>query len=558
MKHLRIFEDFNSNFDPYQEVSQDEFDNWISNHKPEPFKKSDTLIILEIIDSLWNRKSLDIDFFNHNLKIDTPVRKLFRNDQIWDAEDSIFTIEQFNRIEVYDHHHYFQIEKWEDEWYTAFYDTYGGGEPHYFIVDTDQGIDWLQDKMSSIYSDVYESGEIDESKEVVMMGTLTNDDNELIEDIILEFVEKWNLPNSKFKENGWTLERFDRFQLWLNFSISEDILCHDLKSDMDKMVTRIEKFGYNVTKHSIWNSIRNKKYQVITLTISHKVEESISEAKDPVLESYKLIIEDVSDLFVTELNDWSFTEYGTNDDYNLHNEMYEHPEKDFVFRVRTASWLSHLGPGVDHSICVDIVYNTELWAHSSGKCANRLIHDFFKFSKKCCQRFGLIIGPKSKDMTDFQTFITTNHYHTNGEIRLYFKFKDEPIKESNLPEKIEATDGEFAIEKWSKFKENHIRCSFTNSQKEQIIKLIDLRKCNYKFGINSDGNESLILTHMKWVDHSIPQWKSGYNKIRIDIDPYKDEWFLISVVNYKYGYTDIYIADQFDQLINFIKSENLN
>lgn len=62
MKYLKLFEAFNSNFDPYQEVSQVEYENWSQNHASETFKKSDTLAILEIIDSLWNKKSLDIDF----------------------------------------------------------------------------------------------------------------------------------------------------------------------------------------------------------------------------------------------------------------------------------------------------------------------------------------------------------------------------------------------------------------------------------------------------------------------------------------------------------------
>ena len=231
MKYLKLFEAFNSNFDPYQEVSQDEYENWQRNHTHESFKKSDTLAILEVVDSLWNKKSLDIEFYKNNQKVSTPVRTLFRNDQIWNVEESVFTREEFTRIEVYDNYHYLQIEKWEDEWYTVFYDTYGGGQSHYFIVDTEQGIDWLQDKMSTIYSDVYEGG-IDESKEVVMKATLTNDDNELIEDLILEFVEKWGIERSKFQTNAWNIERTDRFQIWLQFILDRSKRTLELLSYM--------------------------------------------------------------------------------------------------------------------------------------------------------------------------------------------------------------------------------------------------------------------------------------------------------------------------------------
>ena len=165
MKYLKLFEAFNQKFDAYEEVGAADYENWSQNHNPESFKRTDTLAILDIIESLWNKKSVDLDFYKNNQKISTPVKTLFRNDQIWDVEENIFTREEFNRIEAYDNYHYFQIEKWEDEWYTVYYDTYGGGHPHYFIVDTQEGIDWLQDKMSTIYSDVYENG-IDESVEI--------------------------------------------------------------------------------------------------------------------------------------------------------------------------------------------------------------------------------------------------------------------------------------------------------------------------------------------------------------------------------------------------------
>lgn len=568
MKYLKLFEAFNSNFDPYQEVSQDEYDNWQRNHTPESFKKSDTLAILEIIDSLWNKKSLDIDFYKNNQKVSTPVRTLFRNDQIWNVEESVFTREEFTRIEVYDNYHYFQIEKWEDEWYTAYYDTYGGGQPHHFIIDTEQGIDWLQDKMSTIYSDVYEGG-VDESKEVVMKATLTNDDNELIEDLILEFVEKWNIKNSKFSSNSWNLERHDRFQLWLQFNLDKSKQDPELLSDMSSMIDRIRKFGYNVLENKRMMMSKSVTHitgsaddfqTMFTFVISHKVEESTitSLSTEDDVKRYRSVLDDVSDLLITEMVNWNFIEYDTDDDYNLYNEMYEHPEKDFVFRVRLASWMGHKS-GMEHSICIDVVYNTELWANSIGKTAPRLIHDFFKFSRKCVQKLGLSVRPFSSDMSKYDTFFNKiTHFHTRGELRFYMGFDNEGTRitnESNMPKKFEADDDEMAIFKWSRFKEDHPQVEFTQSQRDQIQNLLDKSKFSHRWwsGLNG-GPEALQIVYNKWTEHDIPQWKSGFNKYVVDISAREDEWFLISEVNNTYGYTDMYLADQFDQVLEFIKS----
>lgn len=559
MKYLKLFEAFNS-FDPYQEVSQDEYENWSQNHKPESFKKSDTLAILEIIDSLWNKKSLDIDFYKNNQKVSTPIRTLFRNDQIWNVEESVFTREEFTRIEVYDNYHYLQIEKWEDEWYTVFYDTYGGGQSHYFIVDTEQGIDWLQDKMSTIYSDVYEGG-VDESKEVVIKATLTNDDNELIEDLVLGFVEKWGIENSRFATNGWNLQRHDRFQIWLQFGLEKSKQTPELLSDMKSMIDRIRKFGYNVSEFTHANFLSNREQTIFTFTISHKVEESTITSlttEDDVVERYRAILDDVSDLLITEMVNWNFIEYDTDDDYNLYNEMYDHPEKDFVFRVRLASWMGHK-PAMEHSICIDVVYNTELWANSTGKTAPRLIHDLWKFSRKCVQKLGLTVRPFNKDMSNYDTFFSKiTHFHTTGELRFYMGFDDEGTRitnESNMPQKFEADDDEMAIMKWLRFKEEHPQIEFTQSQRNQIQNLLDKSKFYHRWwsGLNG-GSEALQIVYNKWTEHDIPQWKSGFNKYVVDISAREDEWFLISEVNNNHGYTDMYLADQFDQVLEFIKS----
>lgn len=567
MKYLKLFEAFNQKFDAYEEVGAADYENWSQNHNPESFKRTDTLAILDIIESLWNKKSVDLDFYKNNQKISTPVKTLFRNDQIWDVEENIFTREEFNRIEAYDNYHYFQIEKWEDEWYTVYYDTYGGGHPHYFIVDTQEGIDWLQDKMSTIYSDVYENG-IDESKEVVMKATLTNDDNELIEDLILEFVEKWNIKNSKFSSNSWNLERHDRFQIWLQFNLDKSKQAPELLSDMKSMVDRIRKFGYNVLENKRMmmsksvthiNGSNDDFQTMFTFVISHKVEESTvtSLTTDDDVERYRSILDDVSDVLVTEMVNWNFIEYDADDNYNLHNEMYEHPEKDFVFRVRLSSWMGHKSV-TEHSICIDVVYNTELWANSTGKTAPRLIHDFFKFSRKCVQKLGLSVRPFTRNMSQYDIFCgRINHFHTTGELRFYMAFDNEGTRitnESNMPQKFEADD-EMAIIKWSRFKEEHSQIEFTQSQRNQIQNLLDKSKFSHRWwsGLNGEP-EALQIVYNKWTEHDIPQWKSGFNKYVVDISAREDEWFLISQVNNTYGYTDIYLADQFDQVIEFIKS----
>lgn len=560
MKYLKLFEAFNQKFDAYEEVGAADYENWSQNHNPESFKRTDTLAILDIIESLWNKKSVDLDFYKNNQKISTPVKTLFRNDQIWDVEENIFTREEFNRIEAYDNYHYFQIEKWEDEWYTVYYDTYGGGHPHYFIVDTQEGIDWLQDKMSTIYSDVYENG-IDESKEVVMKATLTNDDNELIEDLILEFVEKWGIERSKFQTNAWNIERTDRFQIWLQFILDRSKRTLELLSDMKKMIERIEKFGYNVSsiEKPSFRQTTGGPCTTFTFVISHKVEESTitSLTTEDDVERYRSILDDVSDLLITEMTNWNFIEYDTNYDYHLHNEMHEHPEKDFVFRVRLASWMGHKS-GMEHSICIDVVYNTELWANSTGKTAPRLIHDLWKFSRKCVQKLGLTVRPFNKDMSNYDTFFSKiTHFHTTGELRFYMGYDDEGTRitnESNMPQKFEADD-EMAIIKWSRFKEEHSQIEFTQSQRNQIQNLLDKSKFSHRWwsGLNG-GPEALQIVYNKWTNHEMPQWKSGFNKYVVDISAREDEWFLISQVNNTYGYTDIYLADQFDQVIEFIKS----
>lgn len=571
MKYLKLFEAFNQKFDAYEEVGAADYENWSQNHNPENFKRSDTLAILDIIQSLWNKKSVDLDFYKNNHKISTSVKTLFRDNQIWSVEDHIFTREEFTRIEAYDEYHYFQIEKWEDEWYTVYYDTYGGGHPHYFIVDTQEGLDWLQDKMGTIYSDVYEDG-IDESKEVVMKATLTNDDNELIEDLILEFVEKWKIQNTKFlnfRDNGWYLTRHDRFQIWLKFNLHKSILTPDLISDMNNLISRINKFGYNVGENSRWHNQGNRK--IIDLTISHKVKKYVANtgwvfveestinslSTEDDIKRHRSILDDVGDLLITEMVNWNFIEYDTGDDYNLYNEMYENPEKDFVFRVRLASWMGHKS-GMEHSICIDVVYNTELWANSTGKTAPRLIHDFFKFSRKCVQKLGLSVRPFNKDMSNYDTFFSKiTHFHTRGELRFYMAFDNEGTRitnESNMPQKFEADD-EMVIFKWSRFKEDHPQIEFTQSQRNQIQNLLDKSKFSHRWwsGLNV-GPVALQIVYNKWVEHDIPQWKSGFNKYVVDISAREDEWFLISEVNNTYGYTDIYLADQFDQVIEFIKS----
>jgi len=552
-----VSESIKSNFDPYQEVSDTEFTNWFDSHTTEIFRKSDTLSILEIINSLWSKKGgFEINFFRNRHKISTPIKTLYMNDQVWSVSDHIFTREEFDTIEAYDHHHFLEITKWTDEWYTVFYDTYGGGHPHHFIVDTQEGIDWIQDKISTIFSDVYENGELDESREVRASASLTMDDTEMIEDLLLSFVEKWSLEKMQHGQ-GWNLERFDKFFMYLSISVSWKVLPEGFAQELDNLIKRIEKFGYNVQGgerefrfgtdfgHSYFYSISKKE---------ENISESIFDFNPSKIDTN--IIEELKDLFMIEMSDWDSKEID-GDTLSIVNASRQNPEYDLVWRIRPASWMG-LNGKEDESMCVDICYNVELWGNSSGKTASKLIHDLFKFSRKCVQRFGsrygLEIRPTSKDMSKWDVFHNNIvHFHTIGELRFYIGVGD--INESNMPNKFEADDNEMALIKWVRFKEEHKQIEFTDKQREEIQSLLDKSKFSHRWysGLNG-GPEALQVVYNKWTEHNIPQWKSGFNKYVVDITAREDEWFLISEVNNNFGYTDIYLADQFDQVINFIKS----
>lgn len=440
MKHLKLFETFNKHFElPYQEVSETEFTNWYDSHTTQAFKKSDTLTILEIINSLWSKVGLEMSFYRNKHKVQTPIKTLYKNNQVWDVSDDIFTREEFDTIEAYDHHHFLEITKWEDEWYTVFYDTYGGGHPHHFIIDTQDGIDWIQDKISTIYSDVYE-GDVDES-------------------------------------------------------VQEDT-----------------------------------------------------------------IFEDLSDLFITEMSNWDSKEI-EDDSVELKRIINQYSDKDFIWRIRPAYFTGI--SRAEFRFCLDIQYNINIWENSTGKTGARLIHGIYKFTRQCVRRYGLTVFPKGKDMSNYDTFgMNIQHFHTMGEIRVYLGFEDpekhaiKKMYESNMPQRFEADDGELGVIKWSNFKEKHPAIDLTPSQIQQIAKLLDIRKFNWKVfnGQDESHPDSLIITYNKWTEHTLPQYKSGYNKYQVHISAHEDEWFTISEVNYHYGYSDLYLADQFDQVLNFVKS----
>jgi hypothetical protein len=148
------------------------------------------------------------------------------------------------------------------------------------------------------------------------------------------------------------------------------------------------------------------------------------------------------------------------------------------------------------------------------------------------------------------------HFHGLGELRFYLVFDDEDIRvtnESNMPHKFEDDEDEPAIVKWVRFKEQHPQIDFTQFQKDQIQNLLDKFKFSYGWNIGLNEKESLYIFYNKLVDHN----KSKYNKIVINISAHEDEWFLISEVISTSR--NMYLADQFDQVIEFIKNlENDN
>lgn len=108
------------------------------------------------------------------------------------------------------------------------------------------------------------------------MGTLRLEDNELIDDLILDFVETYGLSEEEFNKKGYyQIQRFDRFFLHLSFQVvpfDTDEQKEKFESDLNKLINRIEKFGFNVLQGAFgmrWSNRLTYNFQ-----ISHTDEKS--------------------------------------------------------------------------------------------------------------------------------------------------------------------------------------------------------------------------------------------------------------------------------------------
>ena len=117
------------------------------------------------------------------------------------------------------------------------------------------------------------------------MSTLSNDDNQEIEDLCLGLTDKWNLSfETHSNYTGYvSIQRFDKlhiqFGIQLNETFDWKLNGDEFESDLRRLVDRIEKFGYEVMEFA-WNSTLFG-YRTFSFQISHsdsRSEEIISKS----------------------------------------------------------------------------------------------------------------------------------------------------------------------------------------------------------------------------------------------------------------------------------------
>ena len=121
------------------------------------------------------------------------------------------------------------------------------------------------------------------------MGTLSKEDTDQIDDIILDFVETYKLSNKRFSRNSYSIERFDKFHIYLNFEFSNkesSEVVKDFETELNKLIEKIKRFGYDVfvlcfSMREVWSGY---KYNFI---ISHTEETSKEILGESLLEANK-------------------------------------------------------------------------------------------------------------------------------------------------------------------------------------------------------------------------------------------------------------------------------
>jgi len=110
------------------------------------------------------------------------------------------------------------------------------------------------------------------------MATLSNDDTDMIEDLTLEFSEKWNLSFETHKDTcGYiSLQRFDKFHIQFGIQLNRRFNWtksgKEFSDELNKLIERIEKFGYDVMRISWNNSLGT--FRTFNFQLSHTDEKS--------------------------------------------------------------------------------------------------------------------------------------------------------------------------------------------------------------------------------------------------------------------------------------------
>lgn len=149
--------------------------------------------------------------------------------------------------------------------------------------------------------------------EIKSMGTLSKDDVDLISDLILGFVEKWEINEKRFENSYYTLDKSDNFFINLSFFIvpfcdrPKPIVDHRTKiyktwvsqrvhfeSDLKKLTERIKKFDYNVLTGCFGNKDHSLRL-LYCFSISHTEKKSLEILNKSESNSYQEFYFDINE-----------------------------------------------------------------------------------------------------------------------------------------------------------------------------------------------------------------------------------------------------------------------
>lgn len=95
-------------------------------------------------------------------------------------------------------------------------------------------------------------------KEVVAVGVLSRKDTNLIEDVLLDFSEKWRMSFETHEDtNGYiSIQKFDKFSVHLTFQLNNkfnESKLEEFESDLENVINRLRKFEFNILSGA-WGS----------------------------------------------------------------------------------------------------------------------------------------------------------------------------------------------------------------------------------------------------------------------------------------------------------------